>query len=116
MSPVLEGLPTSMLGAISRMKLLSSSMWRALTLGELFCREAGVKTGDAVNDDGVDSVVGKAGGNEIEGGEAVGDPTPRSMSEVRGDLERPLRGRGGAYTHCRSVVVQLTQAGLPSSH
>jgi hypothetical protein len=68
------------------MKLLSSSMWRALRFEQgapYWSDEAGVKTGDAVNEDGVDTrpVVEDTGGTSVCEGEFVADVIPKSVAE-----------------------------------
>ena len=80
-------------------------------------KEAGVEIGDTADEDVADvTVVDAATGCKIfEGGEIVVSFTPPSMIAV-GDLDRTLRGSGKTYTHCLSVVMQLTQLGRPSSH
>lgn len=71
-----------------------------------------------MNEDGVGIEVANAGagGNSVEEGESAEGLISSCIVEVHGDADRTLRGRGGAYMHWRSVVMQLTQAGRPSSH
>ena len=69
------------------MKLLNNSMWRMLRFeqGALYrSDEAGVKRGDAANEDGLDigAVTAGVGGNNVEAGKVVAEASLTSGVEV----------------------------------
>lgn len=69
-----------------------------------YCNDgAGVKIGDAANDDGVDmeAFVEVTGGKRLSEGEIATDLVPESAAKVWGgsiDVDRALGGRNGRYT------------------